>query len=55
MTNDTMCPLWNEEQETFLKSSVLNEVVPEGKKLQMLYSGTRDGFEPDDFHERCDN
>ena len=36
-------------------SDILNEVLPDGKKLQLMYSGVRDGFEPNDFHERCDN
>jgi len=50
MTNDTMCPIWNEEQETFLLDEVFDEVLDSTTKLQLLYSANVHGFEPNDFH-----
>jgi len=29
-------------------------MIGENKKFHKLYSGTKDGFDPEDFHKKCD-
>jgi hypothetical protein len=44
--------LWTQDEET---NFMFSEVIPEGMTIELLYRGSRDGFNASSFHNKCDH